>query len=340
MDMRSRSIVAAFVGVALVAASGVGLAASVPIEAAVEVGTRTFTLSSLTGGTLDRIALGTTGSAGFVANVTDARYSRVGYQVTANLSDLYKISGSSFDCTKSIAASNFSLGFLASPVALSDIAALVDPVWDLAGSVTGTLAAVLGVASGTAVTISNFSGERAEHALAGVFSGVEDALPIKVAAGSGGAFTAPAPHATCAPSAASPTSRLLMDGTGSNLAALFTWVQDEITETADTDSGGTVDANELVTSGAADNAALAASVRTALQTSGVALTTLDTLIAAGTVTMTEIYTTLTATLDPLAAIVGQTGTYLALPKLAAVIPNGTTTGTYRGTLTVTLVDVP
>lgn len=341
MKVRTRSISLAIVSVALSAATGVGHADTVTVEAAVNVGTRTFTLSDLSGASLDAIALGTTGSAGFVANVADVRYDRVGYQVTANLSDLYKVSGSSFDCSKKIAASNFALGFLASPIALSDIAALVDPVWDLAGTVTGTLATALGVASGTAVTVSNFAGERAEHVLAGAFTGVEDALPIKVAAGSGGPFTAPAPHATCDLSPGSPaTSRLLMGGTGSDLAALFAWVEDALTSTADSNASGTVTGNEMVTSGTAADATLAAAVRTALGTSGVALAAFDTLIAAGTITMTQIYATLTATLDPVAALVGQTGTYLALPKLAATIPDTATTGTYRGTLTVTLIDVP
>lgn len=341
MNRTMRTCAAAIVAVTVIAGSGIGSADPVTIEAAVTSGTRTFTLSSLTGSSLDSIALGTSGSAGFVSNVTDARYSRVGYQVTANLSDLYKVSGSTYDCTKRIASSNFTLGFLASPIALTDIAALVDPVWDLTGTVSGALATSLGVASGTAVTVSNLAAERAEHTLAGAFTGIEDALPIKVAAGSGGAFTSPAPHAGCAPTpGGTATSRLLMDGTGSDLSALFAWVQDALTDAADVNGNGTVTATELASSGVADDATLAEAVRTALGASGVALAAFDTLIAAGTITMTQIYDTLSATLEPVTSLVGQSGTYLASPKVSSSIPSGTSAGTYRGTLTVTLVDVP
>jgi hypothetical protein len=331
---------AALAAVTLLLAVGIGSAETITVDAQVTTGTRTFALKTLAGGGLDALTLGAAGERGFVTSVTDERYERVGYQVTATMSNLYKVTNGTFDCTRSIPASGLGIGFLASPVSVSDVAGLVEPVWDLAGTLTGALATTLGVASGTAFAVTAFPGERVEHALAGTFTGLQDALPIKVAPGPGGSFTAPAAHPTCGSGAGSPTSRLLMNGTGSNLAALFTWLQDAIMTAADVGGDAAVDAAELVATGAADDPTLAAATRAALASAGVSLTLLDALIAANTVTMTQLYELLDATLRPVTALVGQTGSYLALPKLTLSIPDGTPPGTYRGTLTVTQVDVP
>lgn len=340
MRLASGRTVVALTSVVLLLAGGVGSAETVTVSAEISGGSRTFELKTLSGGGLGSLALGTAGERAFVSSVTDDRYDRVGYQVTATMSNLYRFAGGAFDCTLSIPAAGLGIGFLASPVAVSDVAAVLDPVWDLSGTLTGTLATTLGVASGTAVTVTGAAGTRAEHALAGVFSGAEDALPVKVAPGAGGAFTNAAAHPTCGSAASAPTSRLLMDGNGSNLAALFAWVQDRIISAADVGGDAAVDAAELVTSGAADESALAASTRAALASAGVSLSLLDTLIAANTVTMTQIFETLDATLRPVTSLLGQSGAYLALPKLTLAVPTGTAPGTYRGTLTVTQVDVP
>lgn len=331
----------ALVMAGMLATAGAGFGETVTVEASVLTGTRTLAVKSLTGGALDSIALGTVGSTGFVADVADVRYDRVGYQVTATLSDLYGYDSDSFDCGRKIDAASFSLGFLTSPTSVTDVGALVDAVWDLAGQLTGTLATLLGVADGTAVTVTGVAAERAEHALDGAFQGIEDTLPIKVGAGSGGAFSAPAPHSACDPSgASSPTARLVMNGNASDLTAMLDWVKNEVLDAADPNDDNAVTASELVSSGSVGDATMAEAVRAGLQAAGVDLVLLDALIADGLVTMDDIYQALTATLRDVTELAGQTGTYLALPKLVASVPGSTPAGTYRGTMTITLVDVP
>jgi hypothetical protein len=331
------------VGVAALSLGAVAasFAETVTVDAIVGGGSRTLTLKTLSGSNLDALALGAAGSAPFVANVTDARYSRAGYQINATLSDMYLVSGSGFDCSTKIPSGSFSLGFLVNPISVSDVKAVVQPVWDLSGSLTGTLATLLGVGAGTPVTVSNLEGEQLDERLDGAFSGTEDALPVKVAKGTAGAFSAPAPHASCAATpGGTPTTRSIMDGSKSDLSALYTWVGNSVTDEADANSDGAITANELVSNGAVSDGAMSAAVRDALATAGVNLTTLDTLVAGGTVSMSQIYATLTATLDPVASLVGQTGSYTATPKLDLSIPSGAGPGTYRGTMTVTLVDTP
>ncbi len=331
--------VLALVLVTTLSAGSSALAQPIPVETSVVSGTRTLTLKSLVGDELTGVSMGTTGTAGFVANVTDLQYSRAGYQVTAALSNLYLHDGAGYDCSKTLGALNFSLDFLVDPVTVADVEAIAEAVWDLTGSLPGDLALLLGVAGGTVVDVTGLDGEQLGRDLAGVLQGVEDSLPIKVAPGTGGAFENPGPHADCDPTPSSTTTLSLQNGTDSDLSDLFTWVGSEITAAADPDSNGVISATELVDSGEVNADAMAEAVRQALSDAGVNLGLLDSLIDAGTLSITDIYDVLEATLEPVTALLGQTGTYLSLPKLNVSVPAGTSAGTYRGTLTVTLVDV-
>ncbi len=317
-----------------------GRAETVTISASVVAGTRTLAVKSVDGGTVSSVTLGAGGTAGFMVDVRDLAYSRSGYQVSASLSDLYQLSGSTYDCTKKIPASSMAMGFLASPISLTDVAAVATPVWDLTGQLTGALATTLGTASPTAFSVANLAGTQAQRTRSGVYSGTESVLPVTVAAGTGGAFALPAAHAGCAPApAGSPTTRLIMSGGQQNQAALFTWVQDGFRSAADQNSNGTITGTELLNSGSVGSSQLAEATRTALGVAGVNLALLDTLVNAGTVQMSTIYAAMTATLDPITSLAGQSGTYVSLPKLTATIPTGTGAGTYTGTMTVTLVDL-
>lgn len=331
---------APLVALGLVAIGASGTAGPLTVEAVVPGGTRTLTVASLSGGDLDTLSLGATGTAGFVANVTDLAYDRAGYQVTASMSGLYAVSGSGYDCERAIPSSALSLSFLVSPVSVSDLAALAQPLWDLVGSLEATLATTLGVAGGTLVSAADVAGEQVSGTLAGAYAGIEDVLPVQVASGAGGAFDDPAPHEGCDPApGAAPTSRLVMSGETSDLGALFAWLAGEITSAADAGGDATVSADELVSTGTVTDETMAAAVRAALDAAGVSLALLDALVSAGTVTMTEIYASLEATLDPITSLLGQSGTYLAMPALGIDLPEDAAPGTYRGTLTLTLVDV-
>lgn len=311
---------------------------NIPVSTTVVGGTRTLTLLSPSGGSLDSISLGTSGSSPFIGNVTDLAYSRAGYQVSAALSDLYSYDGASYDCGKKIPSSSFGLEFLVDPTSVVDVAALTQPVWDLSGSITGALATTLGVPSGTAIAAVGVQGEAVERALAGAFTGIEDALPIKVQAGSGGAFSNPAPH-SCDADATGATARSIMDGSVSSAADMLGWVTTAVEDAADLNDNGVITAAELVNAGEVLNGTMAPAVRQALIDAGVNATTLDSLIALGSLDLGTVYALLTATLQPVLDVLGQTGTYIALPKLVSAVGSGTAPGTYRGTLVVTMVDL-
>lgn len=316
------------------------LGESVTVTSTVTGGTRTMTLKSLSGDALTGITLGTAGSGGFLTNVTDAQYERAGYQVTANLSDLYAYDEGSFDCGTAIPSNAFSLDYVADPLSLTDVAALPEPTWDLSGTLDATTASLLGISTDTLIEALDVTGERIDRTLDGIFEGAEDNLPIKVSTGTTGAFTDPGPHPTCDGGAATPTTRSLLEGDVSNLGDLFTWVTDEVTSAADANDDTTITAEELVSTGEVTDERMAERVRQALADAGVDLGLLDTLLADGSLTMDDIYDDLVATLDAIGDLIGQTGTYNSLPKLVASVPDETPAGTYRGTLTVTLVDLP
>jgi hypothetical protein len=117
-------------------------------------------------------------------------------------------------------------------------------------------------------------------------------------------------------------------------------VEAAVRDAADQNGDGTITASELVASGAVDSGTMASSVRQALIDAGVDSATLDTAIAAGAVSYAQLFALLNATLGTITGLTGQSGTYLSLPKLTVSVPAGTAPGAYRGTLTVTLVDVP
>lgn len=329
----------AFIMLAVLAAGSEAWAAPITVETTVIGGTRTLTLKSLSGTDLNSIALGTTGQAPFLSDVTDIQYDHAGYQVSAVLSNLYAFDGADFTCTSKIDSSALSLDFLTHPISLTDIAALPAPTWDLTGQIGTTLGALLGVPGTTVINATNVAAERIDRTLSGILTGAEDTLPIKVATGQSGAFTNPGPQATCDPSPASPTTRLLQAGTANSAIDLFTWITNSVNSAADDNPNGTITGSELVSTGQVTDAVMSEAVRSALSSAGVDLGTLDTLLNAGTVTMSDIYAVLVATVDAISSLVGQTGTYLSVPKLVVNVPNGTPSGTFRGTMTVTLVDL-
>lgn len=337
---KAKRVVAGLLAFVLVGMGSGALAQSITVEAQVVGGTRAHALKTLSGNDLTAVTFGASGSFPFLSDVTDVQYDRTGYQVTATLSDLYAWDGAEFECGTKLDASAVSLGWVVDPTSVTDVEALPSTVWDLTGQLDATLAALLGVPEGTTITVTDLSGEQIDRALAGVFDGLEDSLPVQVDTGTGGAFTNPAPHSTCEPAPADPaTVRSIQEGSPSDLTALFNWVTDQVTAAADVDTSGDITGSELVDSGEVSDADLADAVRQALADAGVDLGLLDTLLADGTITMDDIYQLLTATLDPITSLLGQTGTYVATPELSLSVPGAVSGGTYRGTMTVTLLDV-
>lgn len=336
---KAKRVVAGLLAFVLVGMGSGALAQSITVEAQVVGGTRTHALKTLSGNDLTAVTFGSTGSFPFLSDVTDVQYDRAGYQVTATLSDLYAWDGAEFECGTKLDASAVSLGWVVDPTSVTDVAALPSTAWDLTGELDGALVTLLG-ATGTTVSVTDLAGQEVDQALEGVFDGLEDSLPVQVDTGTGGAFTQPAPHSTCEPTPADPaTVHSIQEGSPSDLTALFDWVTDEVTSAADLDTSGDITGTELVDSGLVDDADLADAVRQALADIGVDLGLLDSLLSSGTLAMEDIYELLTATLDPITSLLGQTGTYVATPELSLSVPGGVPGGTYRGTMTVTLLDV-
>lgn len=326
--------------VGALAVSSATFADEVQVQTQVVEGSRTYALRTLTGGDLQSISLGRSADAGFMTTVSDVAYSRTGYQLNAVLSDLYHYDDGSYTCGERIDSDKLALGFVVDPVSVTDVAQLAAPIWHLQGTLDATLASLLGVPTGTVIEVDGLVGEELEGALDGVLDGVEDTLPIKVAAGAGGAFTDAGPHESCNPSpGTAPTTRTLQGGEPGNLTALLDWLTAELEDVVDGNADDVISTDELLDAGAVTEEALAEAVRAALADAGVDLGLLDTLLAQGTLSMEDIYAVLEATLSDIESLVGQTGLYASLPKLTIDIPGEVGAGTYRGTMTVTLVDV-
>lgn len=299
-------------------------------------GSRALTIKSMTGDNLTAVSLGSARESPFLVNVSDLAYDRKNYQVTANISNLYSfnVATSAFDCAAThVPSSAISIGFLANPNSIRGVAAAAQPVLSYVGTVSGAVATALGLSSPTQVT-SQVTEQLQDFATSTVFSGAEAVLPLKLAAAAGGTFSAPAPQANCNASATGATSVELQRGNISQDQAMLDWVSstahaaydlaagsDAALSIAEGVSGG------MITQGDADTA-----VRNALTALGISpLAITDTLLG-------QVETTMAAAAPAVASILRQTGSYTSLPKIVIGDLTGIPTGTYRGTMTITLIE--
>jgi hypothetical protein len=154
-----------------------------------------------------------------------------------------------------------------------------------------------------------------------------DELPVRIATGGGGPFTSPA-GVTGQSGTFTPTAVGVLDGTAQSLAALLADLKNSV-------NNNKVTAQDFVTAGLLDqNSVLAAA---AVQ---LGLTT-DQLTGAQ---ITQIMNTAASVTDlqPLSGltdkVLGQTGSYNAVPQLSLQVPAQQPAGNYQGELTLTLMD--
>jgi hypothetical protein len=326
---RKRLIVAGATGLALAASSAGAFAgtSTVPVTTAVVNGTRTLHVTDPTGaaiGGTNGLALGAGNGGAFLVNVTDVKYSNVGYQVSATMSDLYPYtSGYDFNATP-IHSNRVSVSYPGSLKDLAGIKSLVTPVVNLTGSLNlGDLGLPLGLTAvnqsvnGAVSSVQTLSNTVTSSTYAAALA----ALPITLQTGTSGAFTNPAGLPGQSGSF-TPTSLTLMSGApGNPLAALLSAVQT-------TYNGLT--AQQLVTAGIIDQNAVLTAAAQALGVTPDAFSAGD---------ITTIMSSLTGTITSLTGgLLGQTGSYNTLPALSINVPAAAAAGLYRGEMVVTLMD--
>lgn len=315
------------------------LAATSNVSLVTVAGSRTMTVKSIAGDDIATMSLGTGRQAPFLVNVSDVAYDRKNYQVSAMLSNLYKFdaAASTFDCNAaSVPSSKVSIGFLANPTSARDIQAIASPTLTFSGTITDpALLALIGKSSPTFVSVGTTQ-QKQSFATSTVFSGAETVLPLKIDTGTGGTFTQGAPHPTCSPVGGSATSVQVQQGDVDVQADVLAWVQSTANESFNTAAGpgGILSINEALNSELITQSVIDSDVRDALTSSPVSANPLlvtDVVIA-------QVEALLTATGTDVATIVGQSGTYASLPKLVVGDLSGIPSGTYRGVLTVTLIE--
>lgn len=322
---------------------GMASAAETDVSLLTVSGSRTLTLKTLTGADLTTMALGSGREAPFLVNVGDLAYDRRGYQVTAQMSNLYKYDPlkNSYDCSKVIDSDDLSINFAASPNSVRGVSAMVAPVLAFTGTISNiadaALLGALGLPLSSSVNVAaNVTEQIQDLVTSTVFTGLENALPVKLSSLTGATFTAQAPHPTCDTDASGTTSVQLQRGQANSHADLLGWLQSSsnsaYAKAALGDgvlSMGEAVGVELISQSEADSA-----VRTALTTAPLNVNPL--LITSSVLASVE--SLLSAPAATITSVLKQTGSYSSIPQLVVGDLAGVPTGTYKGKMTITLID--
>lgn len=310
-------------------AAGVGSAyasqsSTITVGATVINGTRTLNVKDVTGAAISSLTLGAGHGGALLVNVTDVNYAHVGYQVTATMSNLYPYgTGYDFNGTP-IPSSAISMSFPGSLYDVANLSTLVTPLVHLTDS-TGLFAAANLDATVTGITSPV---QTLATTVTQATTSLLDQLPVRVTAGTGGAFTNPA-AVTGQSGTFSPTPVDVMDGASQSLNALLT---DLLTKL----NAGVLTAQDLVTAGLLDQNSVVAAAATTLGL------TPDQLTAAQIASIMSSVSASVSDLQPLTSlgdkILGQSGSYNTVPKLSLTLPAQQPAGTYQGELTLTLMD--
>lgn len=363
MNMKTRLKRASIGALAVLVVFGAGAFAqtsSPTVTVAVATGAR---LLSVTGGTID----GTTGlptgpanlsfngtsptASPFGVTVTDVAHSRIGYEVDATLTNLYRLdpdavlASDRFICGDRIDSSAFTVGFATSAYQLQDqIAALVRSNLTFSDDVADNLGVPSSSLTQLTVQVADWVGEKSTTYVDDLGNTVT--LPLMdVADGAGGAFTQRASH-QCDPAAGLgstvATEVGLQAGTlpsSVDTSGLASYLYDQANATT-TEALTPIEAiagDLLAPNSDQPGGALYDDTRSTLQaivnTLGLAVGDLDALTA-------DVVAELLATSDPVLDLLGQTGVYANVPQLELLpgATTGKTTGLYQGTMTVTLTD--
>ncbi|HEX6395258.1 MAG TPA: hypothetical protein VFZ97_17630 [Acidimicrobiales bacterium] len=339
--------------VAAVAAAAIAPAmASVNVQLTTSSGTRTLNLYQPDGTTPLTSSDLSSGASNFLAQVTDSTYSNKGFNVQATMSNLYQWSASNpanggYTCSSMVPSSAISLSSPASLFTLGGVSANLTPVFQLSGILDssvipllglntvnfGTLsppATVNGLLPSTPLTQSQLTGSNVTNLFGSTLNGVLNKLPLNLASNTiGGSFASPDVHPTCDLAAAGATPVQIMD-----------WAADPAGVLADVKSliTGVTGAAPSLTTLINDGYLTSAQVSTALQ--GVPSLVSDLGVLGITNNLTTIENTLTASISNVTTLANslvQSGSYTSSPTLS-VNTSGIPAGTYKGVMTVTLLD--
>ena len=318
------------VAVALASASFSASADNVAVSVNNPGGSRTLYVESMLGEPLTSLDFGAMRSQPFRVRVVDSAMDRAGFSVSATMTNLYKAEGSAVDFTTAIPSSELSVGYATSPVSAKDVTALVQPVYDLGATISGTLCTTIqalqvlnGIAPDCLIDLQDVTGKLQTVPLTADLSSLPS-LPLVPQVGESGFFDNPAfagvaataPRPTGAPPA---TSKRLVQGTPLTTEAVLGRIQTAL--------NGAVATQPLA--GKVDTTVVTSLLRDEL--------TGDVFKELSTSEVQQLVNALTATLNGLdpANILGQSGTYLSFPVLNVKVPDGTPKGDYKGTLVVT-----
>lgn len=328
ITVRSRAVIAAATLTVLGAASigaWADTSSTVPVTTSVLAGTRTLNVTDPAGTNIGTsgLPLGVGHGGSFLVNVLDTNYQHAGYQVSATMTNLYRLASGSPDFNGTpIPSSAVSVGYPSNLLDLLDVQSLVTPVVQLTGALNLPLLSAVNV-SQTVNGLTQSVQSLTDPVTKATLSSVLNQLPVTLNTGEVGAFTSPASYPGDGTSNASPTSKVLMSGTAQQplTSALVAAINSTL---------GGLTAQQLITAGLLDQNTVLQAAATALGVPTNLLTSTD---------ITTILTTLTGTVTGLTGnLLGQSGSYTTMPALSINVPSGVTTGTYQGQMVVTLMD--
>lgn len=288
------------------------------------------------------------GTSNFIAKVVDAGYSNNGFNVQATMSNLYAFANNTYNCNSMVPSSAVSLSSPSSLLSLGGVSSLLTPVFNITGNLTALnildplLANPVSVATtvtgllpgGLPLSQSQLTGSSLTNLIGSTLSSVESKLPISLGTtGLGGGFAQPDVHPTCDASATGATQVPLMNG-NANPTGLVTDLISQITSLLGT---STPTLSQLIGAGFLSSSA----VSTALQSVTGLLSQL-TLLGLGN-DLSSIENILTATISTpnlslLSGVTSQSGNYSSSPTLSVDTSKIPAAGTYKGVMTVTLLD--
>lgn len=323
---------------AVVAATAVPARADVGLALAQSVPDRRLVVSDVTGSPITDIDFKGSRSSVFRVSVVDDGYGRSGFRVYSSMTRLYRSNGASYDWSSPvpIPSQNVALGFVGVPVGVTGVKALVSTVYDVTAPLTGSVCTAIQALDPTntctALTLSARTGLDQTLTLAGgLVPDVADLskLPLLPQVGSAGTYAtesyagiaAADPAKPAVPPAAS--QRNVVTGSTNAVSQLLASLDAALQATV----AATPNPATLFAPGT-----LADGLRTALGP-----TLWDALPAATTAAIVSGAAAAPKALTA-AGIKGQSGTYSSYPTLAVTVPGDRPSGTYKGTLVLTLED--
>ena len=331
-------------GVVALAATVAPAMASVNVQLTTTTGTRTLNLYQSDGTTPLTSADLSSGTSNFIAQVVDSSYTNNGFKVQATMSNLYGFANSAYNCNSVVQSSAINLSSPTGLLTVAGVNANLTPVFTLVGTLTPLN--VVGLTSSVPISLpvngllpntqnplsqSQLTGSGVTDLIGSTLSSVESKLPVSLGTtGLGGSFANPDVHPNCDTTATNATQVPIMTSTADPNGVLGD-LQSLIQSTV---GSATPTVSQLISSGYLT----ASNVSTSLQ--GVSSLVGQLGIPGLISQLPTIEGILTATISSVTTLPGsliQSGNYSSSPTLA-VNTSGIPAGTYKGVMTVTLID--